>query len=239
MSGHSKWSTIKRKKGAIDAERSKVFQKLAKELYVAAKSGDADPANNAALRMVVEKAKSENMPKVNIQSAIDKAHSKNNEESYDAIRYEGYGPGGIAIMIDCLTDNKNRTASFVRSTLTKRGGNLGTDGSVSYLFKRKGLIILDKKYDEDKLMEDVLGLNVEDFIPEEDGYTIYTLPENFISVKDELTNLGYDEAIISEVTFIPDNYISLDEELKEKALTLIEQLEDIDDVQNVYHNLDI
>lgn len=239
MSGHSKWSTIKRKKGAIDAERSKVFQKLAKELYVAAKSGDADPSNNAALRMVVEKAKSENMPKANIQSAIDKAHSKNNDESYDAIRYEGYGPGGIAIMIDCLTDNKNRTASFVRSTLTKRGGNLGTDGSVSYLFKRKGLIILDKKYDEDKLMEDVLGLDVEDFIPEEDGYTIYTLPENFISVKDELTNLGYDETIVSEVTFIPDNYILLDEELKEKALTLIEQLEDIDDVQNVYHNLDI
>ena len=239
MSGHSKWSTIKRKKGAIDAERSKVFQKLAKELYVAAKSGDADPANNAALRMVVEKAKSENMPKANIQSAIDKAHSKNNDESYEAIRYEGYGPGGIAIMIDCLTDNKNRTASFVRSTLTKRGGNLGTDGSVSYLFKRKGLIILDKKYDEDKLMEDVLGLDVEDFIPEEEGYTIYTLPENFISVKDGLSSLGYDETLISEVTFIPDNYISLDEELKEKALTLIEQLEDIDDVQNVYHNLDI
>lgn len=239
MSGHSKWSTIKRKKGAIDAERSKVFQKLAKELYVAAKSGDADPANNAALRMIVEKAKSENMPKANIQSAIDKAHSKNNDESYEAIRYEGYGPGGIAIMIDCLTDNKNRTASFVRSTLTKRGGNLGTDGSVSYLFKRKGLIILDKKYDEDKLMEDVLGLDVEDFISEEEGYTIYTLPEKFISVKDRLTNLGYDETIASEVTFIPDNYISLDEELKEKALTLIEQLEDIDDVQNVYHNLDI
>ena len=239
MSGHSKWSTIKRKKGAIDAERSKVFQKLAKELYVAAKSGDADPANNAALRMVVEKAKSENMPKANIQSAIDKAHSKNNDESYDAIRYEGYGPGGIAIMIDCLTDNKNRTASFVRSTLTKRGGNLGTDGSVSYLFKRKGLIILDKKYEEDKLMEDVLGLDVEDFIPEEDGYTIYTLPEKFISVKDGLTNLGYDETIVSEVTFIPDNYISLDEKKKKKALTLIEQLEDIDDVQKVYHNIDI
>ena len=239
MSGHSKWSTIKRKKGAIDAERSKVFQKLAKELYVAAKSGDADPANNATLRMVVEKAKSENMPKANIQSAIDKAHSKNNDESYEAIRYEGYGPGGIAIMIDCLTDNKNRTASFVRSTLTKRGGNLGTDGSVSYLFKRKGLIVLDKKYDEDKLMEDVLGLNVEDFIPEDEGYTIYTLPENFISVKDELSSLGYDETLISEVTFVPDNYIELDEELKEKALTLIEQLEDIDDVQNVYHNLDI
>jgi len=239
MSGHSKWSTIKRKKGAIDAERSKVFQKLAKELYVAAKSGDADPANNAALRMVVEKAKSENMPKANIQSAIDKAHSKNNDESYDAIRYEGYGPGGIAIMIDCLTDNKNRTAGFVRSTLTKRGGNLGTDGSVSYLFKRKGILILDKKYEEDKLMEDVLELDIEDFVTEEEGYEIYTTPENFISVKDGLTSLGYDEFIMSEVTFIPDNYMELDEEAKEKALTLIEQLEDIDDVQNVYHNLDI
>ena len=239
MSGHSKWSTIKRKKGAIDAERSKVFQKLAKELYVAAKSGDADPANNAALRMVVEKAKSENMPKANIQSAIDKAHSKNNDESYDAIRYEGYGPGGIAIMIDCLTDNKNRTASFVRSTLTKRGGNLGTDGSVSYLFKRKGLIILDKKYDEDKLMEDILGLDVDDFLVEEDGYEIYMAPESFISVKDALDSLGYTDTLVSEVSFIPDNYIELDEEMKEKALTLIEQLEDIDDVQNVYHNLDI
>ncbi len=239
MSGHSKWSTIKRKKGAIDAERSKVFQKLAKELYVAAKSGDADPANNAALRMVVEKAKSENMPKANIESAINKAHSKNNDESYEAIRYEGYGPGGIAIMIDCLTDNKNRTASFVRSTLTKRGGNLGTDGSVSYLFKRKGLIILDKKYDEDKLMEDVLGLDVDDFLVEEDGYEIYMAPENFISVKDALDSLGYTDTLVSEVSFIPDNYIELDEEMKEKALTLIEQLEDIDDVQNVYHNLDI
>ena len=239
MSGHSKWSTIKRKKGAIDAERSKVFQKLAKELYVAAKSGDADPANNAALRMVVEKAKSENMPKANIESAINKAHSKNNDESYEAIRYEGYGPGGIAIMIDCLTDNKNRTASFVRSTLTKRGGNLGTDGSVSYLFKRKGLIILDKKYDEDKLMEDVLGLDVDDFLVEEDGYEIYMAPESFISVKDALDSLGYTDTLVSEVSFIPDNYIELDEEMKEKALTLIEQLEDIDDVQNVYHNLDI
>ena len=141
MSGHSKWSTIKRKKGAIDAERSKVFQKLAKELYVAAKSGDKDPANNSALRMVIEKAKAENMPKSNIQSAIDKAHSKNNSENYDHVRYEGYGPGGMAIMIECLTDNKNRTASFVRSTLTKKGGNLGTDGSVSYLFNNKLLIM--------------------------------------------------------------------------------------------------
>ena len=135
MSGHSKWSTIKRKKGAIDAARSKVFQKLAKELYVAAKSGDPDPANNASLRMVVEKAKAENMPKVNIESAIQKAASKGSGENYEFVRYEGYGPSGVALMIDCLTDNKNRTAGFVRSTLSKKNGNLGTDGSVSYMFK--------------------------------------------------------------------------------------------------------
>ena len=239
MSGHSKWSTIKRKKGAIDAARSKVFQKLTKELYVAAKSGDPDPNNNAALRMVIEKAKSENMPKANIQSAIDKASSRNNAEEYESIRYEGYGPGGIALIIDCLTDNRNRTASFVRSTLTKRGGNLGTDGSVSYLFQRKGLIILDKKYDEDKLMEAALELPIEDFQATEDGYEIYTTPDNFIEVKDGLTSKGYDEYLVSEVSLIPNNYIALDEETSEKVLSLIEQLEDLDDVQNVYHNLEM
>lgn len=239
MSGHSKWSTIKRKKGAIDAERSKIFQKLAKELYVAAKSGDTDPNSNPSLRMVVEKAKAENMPKANIQSAIDKAKSKTNDENYETIMYEGYGPGGIALMIDCLTDNRNRTASFVRSTLTKRGGNLGTDGSVSYLFERKGLIILDKEYNEDKLMEDVLELDILDFIPTLEGYEIYTLPNDFIKVKDALTAKGYDNYIMSEVTFLPNNYVTLDDEVKEKALSLIEQLEDLDDVQNVYHNLDI
>lgn len=239
MSGHSKWSTIKRKKGAIDAERGKVFAKLAKEIYVAAKSGDTDPANNSALRMVIEKAKSENMPKSNIENAIAKAKNKASGENYEAIRYEGYGPGGIAIMIDCLTDNKNRTASFVRSTLTKRGGNLGTDGSVSYLFSRKGILVLDKKYDEDKLMEDVLELEIEDFKTEEDNYTIETLPDNFIKVKEELEKLGYNEFILSEVSFIPSNYIKLDEETTNKALNLIESLEDIDDVQEVYHNIDL
>ena len=238
MSGHSKWSTIKRKKGAIDAERSKIFQKLAKEIYVAAKSGDPDPVNNASLRMVIEKAKGENMPKNNIQSAIDKAKSKGDDENYEAVRYEGYGPGGIAIMIDCLTDNRNRTASFVRSTLTKRGGNLGTDGSVSYLFKRRGVLILDKEYDEDKLMEDALELDIEDLVSEEDSYVIYTKPENFISVKETLENMGYTNFIMSEVSFVPDNYISLDDELSERAQSLIESLEDLDDVQNVYHNLD-
>ena len=238
MSGHSKWSTIKRKKGAIDAARSKVFQKLAKELYVAAKSGDPDPANNASLRMVVEKAKAENMPKANIESAIAKAASKGASENYEAIRYEGYGPSGIAIIIDCLTDNKNRTAGFVRSTLTKRGGNLGTAGSVNYMFKRKGLIVLENVYNEDKIMEDVLDMDVLD-IEIDDDITIYTEADKFLEVKDGLDKLGYDKYIVSEVTFVPDNYIELDEEATEKVMSLIEALEDIDDVQAVYHNLDI
>ena len=221
MSGHSKWSTIKRKKGAIDAARSKVFQKLAKELYVAAKSGDPDPANNASLRMVVEKAKAENMPKANIESAIAKAASKGASENYEAVRYEGYGPSGIALMIDCLTDNKNRTAGFVRSTLTKRGGNLGTDGSVSYMFKRKGLIVIENAYDEDKIMEDVLDLDILDIVIDED-ITIYTEPDKFLEVKDAMDKLGYDKYIMSEVTFIPDNYIELGDEATEKVLSLID-----------------
>lgn len=239
MSGHSKWSNIKRRKGAVDAERSKIFQKLAKEIYVAAKLGDKDPNNNANLRMVIEKAKAENMPKSNIQNAIDKASSKVNEETYESVRYEGYGPNGVAIMIDCLTDNRNRTAGFVRSTLTKRGGNLGTDGSVSYMFERKGLIILNKVYDEDKLMEDVLSLDILDFLVEEESFEIYTDVDNFIIVKDELEKLGYNDFLLSEVTFIPNNYISLDDEAKEKVSNLIELLEDLDDVQNVYHNAEM
>ena len=239
MSGHSKWSTIKRKKGAIDSERSKVFQKLAKELYVAAKSGDSNPENNSALRMVIEKAKGENMPKANIESAIAKATGKGSEENYDSVRYEGYAPGGIAIMIDCLTDNKNRTAGFVRSTLTKRGGNLGTDGSVSYLFERKGVIVLEKEYDEDKIMEDVLSLDILDFLSDDDSYTIYTDSNNFIGVKDELINMGYDKFVVSEVTFVPSNYIAVDEETTDKVMGLIDALNDIEDVQEVYHNLEI
>ena len=239
MSGHSKWSTIKRKKGAIDAERGKVFAKLAKEIYVAAKGGDSDPNNNAALRMVIEKAKAENMPKSNIENAINKAKNAGSSENYESIRYEGYGPQGIAIMIDCLTDNRNRTASFVRSTLTKRGGNLGTDGSVSYLFKRKGVLVLDKKYDENKLMEDVLELDIDDFVAGEDSYEITTEANQFLSVKDGLIELGYDDFLVSQVTYVPDNYISLDEDGTNKVMSLIEALEDIDDVQEVYHNLEI
>ena len=189
--------------------------------------------------MVIEKAKGENMPKANIESAINKAKNAGNGENYESVRYEGYGPSGVAIMIDCLTDNKNRTAGFVRSTLTKRGGNLGTDGSVSYLFERKGVLVLEKVYDEDKLMEDILSLDILDFVTEDDSYVIYTDSNSFIEVKDALTNMGYDKFIVSEVTFVPNNYMELDEESTEKVINLIDALNDLDDVQNVYHNLDI
>ena len=239
MSGHSKWSTIKHKKGAADQERGAIFQKLTKELYMAAKNGDTDPNNNSALRLVIEKCKAENMPKSNIESALNKAKNKNSKEDYEAIRYEGYAPSGIALMIDCLTDNKNRTASFVRSTLSKRGDNLGTDGSVSYLFERKGIIVLDKEYNEDKLLEDILECDILDFINEEEGYTIYTEPSKLIETKEYLESKNYNKFIMSEVTFVPTNYITLDDEQATKVLNLIEALEDLEDVQNVYHNLDI
>ena len=239
MSGHSKWSTIKHKKGAADQERGAIFQKLTKELYMAAKNGDTDPNNNSALRLVIEKCKAENMPKSNIESALNKAKNKNSKEDYEAIRYEGYAPSGIALMIDCLTDNKNRTASFVRSTLSKRGGNLGTDGSVSYLFERKGIIVLDKEYNEDKLLEDILECDILDFINEEEGYTIYTEPSKLIETKEYLESKNYNKFIMSEVTFVPTNYITLDAEQATKVLNLIEALEELEDVQNVYHNLDI
>lgn len=237
MSGHSKWSTIKRKKGAIDAERGKVFAKLAKEIYVAAKSGDSDPANNAALRMVIEKAKAENMPKSNIQNAIDKAAQKGNGENYESVRYEGYGPNGMAIMIDCLTDNRNRTASFVRSTLTKRGGNLGTDGSVSYLFDRVGLIEIPSDYDEDEVMMTSLDAGALDMEKLDESYMITTKPEDFIKVKDALANMGVAEFLTSEVTYVAQNEVEVDDETREKVEKLYELLEDIDDVQSVYCNI--
>lgn len=238
MSGHSKWATIHRKKGLIDAARGKVFQKLAKELYVAAKSGTPDPDQNAALRMVVEKAKAANMPKDNIQKAIDKAKGAGENEHYDQIRYEGYGPSGVAVMVDCLTDNKNRTASFVRSTFTKKGGNLGTDGSVSYIFERKGSIVIPNSYDEDEIMLTVLDNGALDFENDGENYNITTTPEDMLKVKDALENMGVEKFLESEVTYLPNMEVEIpDEEQKEKVLELIEQLEDLDDVQSVYFNM--
>ena len=237
MSGHSKWATIHRKKGELDAARGKVFQKIAKEIYVAAKGTNGNPDDNPGLRAVLEKARSNNMPKDNIQKAIDKAVGGGNGEDYESVRYEGYGPSGVALMIDCLTDNRNRTAMLVRSTLTKRGGNLGTDGSVSYMFERKGVIVTDKSVDEDEAMMVVLDNGALDFVTNEDNYEIYTSTEDFFNVKKALEELGVKEFITSEITFVAQNLIELDDEQSEKVQNLIEALEDIDDVQNVYSNL--
>ena len=238
MSGHSKWATIKRKKGMIDAERSKIFQKLNKEIFVAAKSGDKNPDNNPSLRMVIEKAKAENMPKDRIQAAIDKAHASQNGENYESIRYEGYGPHGVAIMVDALTDNKNRTASDVRSTFTKRGGNLGTDGSVSYLFERKGIIVIAKDYDEENLMNIAIENDALDFVVNDDSYEIYTTYEDFIKMNKALSDNNITNIIMNETRYIPINTVSLDDESKEKIYNLIDALEDLDDVQDVYHNME-
>ena len=238
MSGHSKWSNIKRKKGAADAERGKVFQKIAKEIYVAAKSGTPDIDQNASLRMVVEKAKAANMPKDNIQKAIDKAKGAGDGEHYDQIRYEGYGPVGVAVMVDCLTDNKNRTASFVRSTFTKKGGNLGTDGSVSYMFERKGSIVIPNSYNEDEIMLTSLDNGALDIINDGENYNITTTPENLLKVKDALTSIGVDKFFESEVTYLPNMEVEVqEEEQREKVIELVEQLEDLDDVQSVYFNM--
>ena len=239
MSGHSKWATIHRKKGLIDAERGKVFQKLAKEIYVAARGTNGDIEMNPSLRAVVEKARSNNMPKDNIEKAIKKAVDKASGEDYEMIRYEGYAPHGIAIMIDCLTDNHNRSAMLVRSTLTKRGGNLGTDGSVSYMFARKGVIVLEKNLDFDKVMDIAINNDAMDVIDEEDVYTIYTDPKDFIKVKEAFEQEGITEFLTSEVTFVADNLIELSEEQQEKVMNLVTALEDIDDVQNVYHNMSV
>ena len=237
MSGHSKWSTIKRKKGLIDAERGKIFQKLAKEIYVAARIGDPDPDNNPNLRMVIEKARGQNMPKDNINKAIEKARGTSNAEEYEEIRYEGYGYGGVAFMVDCLSDNRNRTASFVRSTFTKYGGNLGTDGSVSYMFERKGLIIISNDYDEETVMMTAIEANALDFEVNEDNYVIITNPNDFIKVKETLEKSGITSFLTSEITFIPNIEVDLNEDKILEVFKLVEALEDLDDVQNVYYNL--
>lgn len=238
MSGHSKWATIHRKKGLIDAERGKVFQKLAKEIYVAAKGTNGDPDANPSLRMVIEKCRSQNMPKDNIQKAIDKAVGAQGGEDYENVRYEGYGPAGIAFMVDCLTDNRNRTAMLVRTALTKKGGNLGTDGSVSYMFERRGVIVVEKTVSEDDLMMTSLDNGAIDFITTDDTFEIYTNPDDFLKVKEAIDNMGIKEYITSEITYVAGNKIEVsDEETKEKIYDLIDALEDIDDVQDVYHNL--
>ncbi len=237
MSGHSKWATIHRKKGLLDAARGKVFQKLAKEIMVAAKGGSPDPNQNAALRMVVDKAKAQNMPKDNIQKAIDKASGASDGANYENVRYEGYGHGGVAFMVDCLTDNRNRTASQVRASFTKAGGNLGTDGSVSYMFERRGSIVIPGDYDEDTMMMTSLDAGALDFEKVENTYMISTDSTTFTAIRDALEKQGVKEFLECELTYVPNMEVSLDTEGQEKVMKLVETLEDLDDVQDVYYNL--
>ena len=237
MSGHSKWATIHRKKGLLDAARGKVFQKLAKEIMVAAKGGSPDPQQNAALRMAVDKAKAQNMPNDNIQKAIEKATGASDGANYENVRYEGYGPNGVAFMVDCLTDNRNRTASMVRSSFTKAGGNLGTDGSVSYMFERRGSIVIPGEYDEETMMMTALDAGALDFEAEDNTYVITTAQDTFTAVKDALEAADVKEFLECELTYVPNMEVSLDEESTEKVVKLIETLEDLDDVQDVYCNL--
>ena len=237
MSGHSKWATIHRKKGLLDAARGKVFQKLAKEIMVAAKGGSPDPQQNAALRMAVDKAKAQNMPKDNIQKAIEKATGASDGTNYENVRYEGYGPNGVAFMVDCLTDNRNRTASMVRSSFTKAGGNLGTDGSVSYMFERRGSIVIPGEYDEEEMMMTALDAGALDFEPADNTYIITTAQDTFTAVKEALEAANVKEFLECELTYIPNMEVELDEEASEKVHNLVETLEDLDDVQDVYYNL--
>jgi YebC/PmpR family DNA-binding regulatory protein len=207
MSGHSKWATIHRKKGELDAARGKVFQKIAKEIYVAAKGTNGDPNSNASLRAVIEKARANNMPKDNIEKAIAKAVGGAGDESYESVRYEGYAPGGVAIMIDCLTDNRNRTAMLVRSTLTKKGGNLGTDGSVSYMFERKGVITIPKELDEDTVMMSALDSGALDFVSEDEVISIDFLSTTSDIDRNEGINLSKNTVTECKFEFLNDKVI--------------------------------
>ncbi len=241
MSGHSKWATIKRKKGAIDAKRGKIFTKIGRELMVAVKEGGPDPATNSKLRDVVAKAKANNMPNDTIQRSIKKAAGEGNGDNYMNMIYEGYGPSGIAVMVETLSDNKNRTAADLRHYFDKNGGNLGQNGCVSFMFDHKGLIVIEKadNIDEDELMMDALDAGAEDFNVEDECYEILTAPEALGSTREALEEKGYAFAQ-AEVNYIPQTTTELtNPEDIAKMEKLIDMLEENDDVQNVYHNWDM
>jgi YebC/PmpR family DNA-binding regulatory protein len=241
MSGHSKWSQIKHKKAAADSKKGKVFSKLSKEISVAARIGGGNPDMNARLRLVIEKAKEVNMPSDNIKRAIQKGTGELPGTHYEEIMYEAYGPGGVAMMIEVMTDNKNRTVPEIRHVLTKYGGNMGETGSVSWMFDKKGYILVGKKViDEDTLMSNALDAGAEDFKndPEEVNYEITTVPVDLNRVKEYLASKNI-PMNLSEVTFLPKNYVKLDARDAEKMLKLMEALEDHEDIQNVYANFDI
>ena len=238
MSGHSKWANIKHKKEKTDAQRAKVFTKIGKEITIAVKAGGGDPASNSKLRDLILKAKSNNVPNDNIERTIKKALGSTGE-NYEEVVYEGYGPNGIAVIVEATTDNRNRTAGNVRSYFSKYHGNMGQSGCVSYLFEDKGLIVIsneDGDIDEDKLMETALEAGAEDFAAEGEVFEIYTVPDDLYAVQESLTAAGY--ALLSaEKTKVASNYVTLDNEDDIKFMgLLIEKLEDDDDVMNVYHN---
>ncbi|RII25931.1 MAG: YebC/PmpR family DNA-binding transcriptional regulator [Geobacter sp.] len=238
MSGHNKWSTIKHKKGAADAKRGKIFTKLIKEISVAAKLGGGDPNGNPRLRTAVDKAKAENMPKDNIERAIKKGTGGMEGVVYEEIVYEGYGPGGVAVLVEVLTDNRNRSVSDIRSIFTKCNGNMGEAGCVSWLFDKKGLIVFPKQTDFDELFEAALEAGADDVADEEEQYEVLTDPTNFIEVREALEKAGF-KYESAEITMIPQTMVKLDGKNAENMLKLMDRLEDNDDVQNAYANFDI
>lgn len=241
MAGHSKWANIKRKKGANDAKRGKIFTRLIKEITVAARTGGGgDPEGNPRLRTAIAAAKAENMPKDNITRAIKKGTGEIAGEVYDEIRYEGYGPGGVAVLVDCMTDNKNRTVADVRHAFSKNNGNLGETGCVAWMFQQRGLIQIDKSgISEEELMDLALEAGAEDVVEEETEFQVLTAPEDFNAVRDALEGAGI-QFIEAAVTMIPENNVDVTEEgVAKNLLRMLETLEDHDDVQNVYANFDI
>ena len=240
MSGHSKWSTIKRKKGAIDAKRGKMFTGLIKEITVAARMGGGDPEGNPRLRSAVASAKAENMPKENIDRAIKKGTGELEGLVYDEITYEGYGPGGVAVLVECLTDNKNRSVADIRHFFAKSGGNLGEFGCVAWMFEKKGQIVVDKEsISEDKLMDLALEAGAEDVVEEETEFQVLTAPEDFDTIRETLVN-GEVTVAQASVAMIPKTTVEItDEKVARQILKLLENLEDHDDVQHVYANFDI
>ncbi|MBP1550470.1 MAG: YebC/PmpR family DNA-binding transcriptional regulator [Oscillospiraceae bacterium] len=240
MSGHSKWNNIKRKKEATDGAKAKIFTKIGREITVCVKEGGADPNNNAKLRDLIAKAKANNVPNDNIDRVIKKAAGGADKTNYEANVYEGYGPNGVAVIVETLTDNKNRTAGDVRHYFDKFGGNLGTTGCVSFMFSSKGIIVAEADgKDEDTVMEDVFDAGASDFTMEDDMIEIETEPADFAAVRDALTDKGY-KLISADIEMIPATYTELtDEESIKKMNLLLEHLEDNDDVQKVYHNWDM
>lgn len=242
MSGHSKWNNIKRKKEKTDAQKAKVFTKIGREITAAVKSGGADPYANAKLRDAIAKAKSNNVPNDNIDRLIKKAAGEGAGNSYEDIVYEGYGPGGIAVVVQCLTDNRNRTAGDLRHYFDKCGGSLGQSGSVMFMFDRKGVMEIEvtdeTDIDEDTLMEHALDAGAVDFNADDDSYEILTDPNDFGRVKEELEGKGY-AFTYADVDYIPMTYTAAaDDEIRAKMEKLIDMLEDNDDVQNVWHNME-